>query len=70
MPKGQVNPIVRAVGVLRKLTPEQFKLAVTLARPETPAPRKKPGPKPGYKKAQKQEARAPKAAKRIEAETE
>ena len=54
-----MNSIVKAVQTLRALSPEDFKLAVSLARPDKPA-RKKPGPKKGFKRT----AKAPVVAKR------
>jgi hypothetical protein len=44
-----VNPLVKAVNILKTLSPEQFRLAVILAKPDNPR-RKKPGPKPGSKR--------------------
>jgi hypothetical protein len=57
-----VNSIVKAVKMLRTLSPSDFKLAVTLARPDSLKPgrpaKKKPGPKPGSKRKPKAEPEA------------
>jgi hypothetical protein len=62
-----VNSIVKAVQTLRALSPEDFKLAVSLARPDKPG-RKKPGPKKGFKRTGTAIKPTPKRARRIEPE--
>lgn len=66
--------IVQAVKALRVLTYNDFKFAVSLARPDAPIKRrkrrKKPGPKPGTKRSKPvaEAAAAPvRKARRIEA---